>query len=178
MAEEEKDTKEEVAEAAPAAEEKKEEAAPKVEETKAEEKKAEVEEKGSAEEEKEVEVPAQFKKIVEEIEKMTVLELNELVKVFEQKFGVSATAVATSGGGAGEAGGDDEKSEFTVELTSIGDAKIQVIKAVKEVLGLGLKEAKDMVEGAPTVLKEGVKKAEAEEWKTKIEEAGGSVELK
>ncbi len=137
----------------------------------------EVVEETAATETAEVEVPAQFKKIVEEIEKMTVLELNELVKVFEQKFGVSAAAVAVAGGG-GDAGGAEEKDEFTVELTSIGESKIQVIKAVKELLGLGLKEAKDLVESAPAVLKEGVKKEDAEDWKAKIAEAGGSVELK
>jgi len=124
-----------------------------------------------------VEVPKKFKALVEQVESMTVLELNELVKLLEKKFGVSAAVVAVAGP-AGEAGAVEEKSEFTVELTSIGDAKIQVIKAVKEVLGLGLKEAKDLVESAPAVLKEGVKKAEAEEWQQKIQEAGGTVELK
>ena len=128
-------------------------------------------------EEAAVEVPAKFKKIVEEIETMSVLELNELVKVFEKKFGVSATAVAAAGPAA--AGAEvEEKTEFTVELTSDGGAKIPVMKVVKELLGLGLKEAKDLVEGVPAVLKEGAKKEEAEEIKKKIEEAGGKVTLK
>lgn len=129
--------------------------------------------------EAEVEVPAQFKSIVEAIEKMTVLELSELVKVFEKKFGVSAAAVAVAGPAAGgAAGGEDEKSDFTVELSDAGANKIAVIKAVKEALGLGLKEAKDLVDGAPSVVKEGVGKDEANELKAKIEEAGGKVTLK
>ena len=126
-----------------------------------------------------ISVPERFKKIVEEIEKMSVLELHELVKVFESKFGVSATAVALAPAGAGVAeAGDEAQSVFVVELTNAGAQKIAVIKAVKEVLGLGLKEAKDMVDGAPSVMKEGVKKEEAEGIKTKIEAAGGSVTLK
>lgn len=126
-----------------------------------------------------VEVPAKFKEIVEEIEKMSVMELNELVKVFEAKFGVSAQAVAAgpAAGGGAEAGGDEQDS-FTVELTEAGGQKIAVIKVVKGLLGLGLKEAKDAVDGAPGVLKEGVKKEEAEEMKKQIEEAGGKVTLK
>jgi large subunit ribosomal protein L7/L12 len=123
-----------------------------------------------------VEVPAKFKKIVEEIEKMSVIDLNELVKVFEKKFGVSAAAVAVAGPAAADAG--EEQTEFTVELTSDGGAKIPVMKVVKELLSLGLKEAKDLVEGVPSVIKEGVKKEEAEEIKKKIEEAGGKVTLK
>lgn len=125
----------------------------------------------------EVVVPAKFKKFVDEIENLTVLELNELVKVFEKKFGVSASAVAAAGPAAGGPAAD-EKSEFNVELTAIGDQKIAVIKVVKEALALGLKEAKDLVEAAPSMLKEGVKKEQAEEWKKKIEEAGGKVTLK
>jgi len=124
-----------------------------------------------------VEVPAKFKKIVQEIEEMTVLELNELVKVFEKKFGVSAAAVAVAGPAAGGAAAE-EKSEFNVELTAAGEQKIAVIKVVKEVLALGLKEAKDLVEAAPSMLKEGVKKEDAEAWKKKIEAAGGKVTLK
>lgn len=125
----------------------------------------------------EFEVPAQFKKIVEEIEKMTVLELSELVKVFEKKFGVSAAAVAVAGPAA--AGATEEaKSSFNVELTDAGGNKIAVIKAVKEVLGLGLKEAKDLVDGAPNMLKEGMGKEDAEALKAKIEEAGGKITLK
>jgi len=127
--------------------------------------------------EAEVEVPAKFKKFVEEIEAMTVLELNELVKVFEKKFGVSAAAVAVAGPAAAGAGAE-EKSTMDVELTDGGAQKIAVIKVVKEVLGLGLKEAKDLVDGAPAVLKAGAKKEEAEELKKKIEEAGGKVTLK
>lgn len=126
-----------------------------------------------------VEVPAKFKKLVEEVENMSVLELNELVKVLEKKFGVSAQAVAVAAPGAagGDAGGE-EKDSFNVELKGAGDQKIQVIKAVKGALGLGLKEAKELVESAPAMLKEGMKKEEAEELKKAIEEAGGSVELK
>ncbi len=127
--------------------------------------------------EEEVEVPAKFKDLVEKIETMSVLELNELVKVFEKKFGVSAQATVVSGG-AGEGSAAAEKSSFTVELTSAGDQKVQVIKAIKEALGLGLKEAKDLVDAAPSVLKEGVKKEDAEAMKTAIETAGGKVELK
>jgi large subunit ribosomal protein L7/L12 len=125
-----------------------------------------------------VEVPAKFKSIVDSIEKMTVIDLNELVKLLEKKFGVSAQAVAVAAPGAGGAGDEEEKSSFNVELTSIGEQKIAVIKAVKEILGLGLKEAKDLVDGAPNMLKEGVKKEDAEEMKKKIEEAGGKVEFK
>lgn len=157
-----------------------------VEETKEEKVEEKVEEnpttpeasKDDSAESKEVEMTADQKKIIDMVEKMTVLELNALVKVFEEKFGVSAAAVAVAGGGA--AGGDaaEEKSDFTVHLTSFGEKKIAVIKVVKEVLGLGLKEAKDMVESAPVDLKSGVKKEEAEEWKGKFEEAGASVELK
>jgi large subunit ribosomal protein L7/L12 len=146
----------------------------KVEETK-EEVKAEA--APAAEVAEEVEVPAQFKSIVEAIEKMTVLELHELVKVFEKKFGVSAAAVAVAGpAAAGDAA--EEQSEFTVELTEAGAQKIAVIKVVKEVLGLGLKEAKDLVDAAPSVVKEGMKKEDAEALKVKLEEAGAKVTLK
>ena len=123
-----------------------------------------------------VEVPANFKDIVSKIEEMSVLELNELVKVFEKKFGVWAVdgaAAQVAGGAAAE-----EKSEFNIELTSAGDTKIAVIKVVKDVAALGLKEAKDLVDGAPSMIKQGVKKEEAEEIKKKIEEAGGKVTLK
>lgn len=128
-------------------------------------------------EEKKVEVPKEFKKIVEDIEKMSVMELNELVKVFEDKFGVSATAVA-AGPVVAEGEAEEEKTEFDVELTAAGDSKIRVIKAVKTVLGLGLKEAKDMVDGAPSMLKSGMKKDDAEELKKALEEAGAQVTLK
>jgi large subunit ribosomal protein L7/L12 len=122
-------------------------------------------------------VPAKFKDLVEKIESMSVLELHELVKLLEKKFGVSAAAVAVAGpAAAGEAA--EEKSAFNVELTAIGEQKIAVIKVVKEVLGLGLKEAKELVESAPAMLKEGLKKEEAEEIKKKVEEAGGKVTLK
>jgi len=159
MAEEDVKQEETVEEAAPAAEEV---AAP-----------APVAEEAS------VEVPEKFKKIVASIEEMSVLELSELVKVFEKKFGVSASAVAVAGPAAGgAAGGEDAKSTFTVELSDAGANKIQVIKAVKEILGLGLKEAKDLVDGAPSVVKENVGKDDADALKAKIEEAGGKVTLK
>jgi len=129
------------------------------------------------EENKNVEVPAKFKDIVEKIEAMSVLELHELVKLFEEKFGVSAQAtVVASGAVAGEA--VEEKDSFAVTLTSAGDQKVQVIKALKEKLGLGLKEAKDLVDAAPSVLKAEAKKEEAEEIKKAVEEAGGKVEVK
>ena len=129
-------------------------------------------------EEVKVEVPAKFKDIVESIEKMSVLDLNELVKLFEKKFGVSAAAVAVAApaGGAAEAG--EEQTSFNVELTDGGAQKIAVIKVVKELLGLGLKEAKDMVDGAPIMMKEGMKKEEADALKKRVEEAGGKVTLK
>jgi large subunit ribosomal protein L7/L12 len=114
--------------------------------------------------------------IIEAVEKMTVLELNTLVKAIEEKCGVSATAVAVAGPAAASAG--EEKSDFKVELTSAGEQKIAVMKVVKEALGLGLKEAKDLVDAAPSVLKESAKKEEAEALKKAIEEAGGKVELK
>ena len=115
--------------------------------------------------------------IIDSVEKMTVLELNALVKAIETKWGVSATAVAAAGPAAGGAAAE-EKSEFNVELTATGDQKIAVIKVVKEALGLGLKEAKDLVESAPALLKADVKKEQAEEGKKKIEDAGGKVTLK
>ncbi len=129
-----------------------------------------------ADENQAVEVPAKFENIVSEIEKMSVMDLHELVKVFEAKFGVSASAVAVAGPAAGGEA-QEEKSTFTVKLASSGDQKIAVIKVVKEVLALGLKEAKDLVDAAPSTLKEGMKKEEAEEFKKKIETAGGKVEL-
>jgi len=115
--------------------------------------------------------------IIDAVEKMTVLELNTLVKAIEEKWGVSATAVAVAGPAAG---GDvaEEQSSFTVELTEAGAQKIAVIKVVKEVLSLGLKEAKDMVDAAPSVVKEGLKKEDAEALKAKLEEAGAKVTLK
>ena len=127
---------------------------------------------------------AQIEQMIEEIKGMTVLELNELVKALEDEFGVSAAAAApvmvagVAGAGAGGAEAAEEKTEFDVILNSIGDKKINVIKAVREVTSLGLKEAKELVEGAPTKVKEGVSKEEAEEIKKKFEEAGAQVEIK
>ncbi len=126
----------------------------------------------------EVAVPAKFKSIVESIESMSVLDLNELVKLLEKKFGVSAAAVAVAAPAAGAGAGAEEKTSYNVELKEAGAQKIAVIKVIKEVLGLGLKEAKDLVDAAPSKLKEGMKKEEAEALKKKIEEAGGKVELK
>ncbi|OHA89974.1 MAG: 50S ribosomal protein L7/L12 [Candidatus Zambryskibacteria bacterium RIFCSPHIGHO2_01_FULL_44_22b] len=119
-------------------------------------------------------------KIIKEVEEMSVLELNELVKVFEEKFGVSATAVAAAGpAGGGQAGSDEEeKSTVSVELTDGGANKIAIIKVVKEVLGLGLKEAKDLVDAVPSMLKADMKKEEAEAFKKQIEDAGGKVNFK
>ena len=126
---------------------------------------------------KDVEVPAKFKKIVEEIESMSVLDLHELVKVFEEKFDVSASAVAMAAPAAGGAGGDEGSSTVTVKLEDAGGEKIQVIKAVKEILGLGLKDAKDLVDGAPAAVKEGIPAKEAEEIKEKLEAAGAKVSV-
>jgi large subunit ribosomal protein L7/L12 len=123
-----------------------------------------------------VEIPAEYKALVEQVEKMTVLELHALVKVLEKHFGVSAQAVAVAGPAA--AGAAEEQSEFTVELTEAGAQKIAVIKVVKEVLGLGLKEAKDMVDAAPSVVKENMKKEDADALKAKLEEAGAKITLK
>ncbi len=117
-----------------------------------------------------------FTEMLNKIESMSVLELNELVSAIEEKFGVSAAAVAAAPAAA--AGADEGKSEYTVHLVSAGEQKIQVMKVVKEVLALGLKEAKDLVDGAPMDLKANVKKADAEEMKKKLEEAGAKVELK
>ena len=132
---------------------------------------------------KEVKVPAKFEKIVSEIEKMSVLDLSELVKILEEKFGVSAAAPmmmgpAMVGGTAGEVAAVEEKSEFDVEVTACGASKINVIKVVREVTGLGLKDAKDLVDAAPKVIKEKIAKAEAEEMKKKLEAAGATVTLK
>ncbi len=130
-----------------------------------------------SEEKKVVETPAKFKTLVESIEKMSVIELHELVKHLEEKFGVSAAAVAVAGPAAAAPAGE-EKTIFTVELKDAGASKINVIKVVKEALGLGLKEAKDLVDAAPKVLKEGLKKEDADKLKKDIEAAGGKVELK
>lgn len=120
-----------------------------------------------------------FKSIIEEIEKMSALEIVELVKALEEKFGVSAAAPVMVAGAAAEGGAAaEEKTSFTVELKAAGEQKIQVIKAVRELTGLGLKEAKDIVDGAPKTIKENVAKAEAEEMKKKLEEVGAVIELK
>jgi large subunit ribosomal protein L7/L12 len=124
-----------------------------------------------------VEVPSKFKKLVEEVENMSVLELSELVKVLEKKFGVSAAAVAVAGpAAAGPA--EEAKSTADVELTDAGASKIAVIKVVKEALSLGLKEAKDLVDGAPSMIKQGMKKSDAEELAKKLTDAGAKVTLK
>ena len=117
--------------------------------------------------------------IIEAIKAMTVLELNELVKACEEEFGVSAAApVAVAGAAPGAAAGGEEQSEFTVVLAAAGGEKIKVIKVVREITGLGLKEAKDLVDGAPQNIKEGVEKAEADAIKAQLEEVGATVELK
>ena len=129
-----------------------------------------------------VEVPEKFKALVEKIEQLSVLELSELVKVLEGKFGVSAAAPMMMGAmpaaGAGAGAAAEEKTEFAVEITDGGATKIAVIKVVRELTGLGLKEAKDLVDGAPKVVKENVGKADAEAMKKKLEEAGAKVTLK
>jgi large subunit ribosomal protein L7/L12 len=124
-----------------------------------------------------VEIPAKFKSIVESIETMSVLDLNELVKLLEKKFGVSAAAVAVAAPATAGAAAE-EKTTVNVHLTSAGEQKIAVIKVVKEALALGLKEAKDLVDAAPALIKDGMKKEDADALKKKIEEAGGKVEFK
>ena len=131
----------------------------------------------ASKEEKTIATPSKFKAVVETIEKMSVLDLHELVKHLEEKFGVSAAAVAVAAPATAGAAAE-EKSTFNVELTDGGATKIAVIKVVKEVLGLGLKEAKDLVDAAPSMLKEGMKKEDAEAVKKSIEAAGGKVTLK
>ena len=117
--------------------------------------------------------------ILEAVSNLTVMELNELVKAFEEKFGVSAAAVAVAAGPAvGGAAADEAKTEFDVILASAGDQKVGVIKVVRAITGLGLKEAKDLVDGAPKTLKEGVSQAEADDIKKQLEEAGAKVEIK
>jgi large subunit ribosomal protein L7/L12 len=119
-----------------------------------------------------------FADLIKQIETMSVADLHALVKALEEKFGVSAAAVAVAGPAAGGAEAAEEKDAFTVVLASAGEQKIAVMKVVKEALGLGLKEAKDLVDAAPSTLKDGMKKAEAEDLKKKIEAAGGKIELK
>ncbi|UVA79267.1 50S ribosomal protein L7/L12 [Pandoraea commovens] len=118
--------------------------------------------------------------IIEAVGAMSVMELNDLVKAFEEKFGVSAAAMMVAGGaaGGGAAAAAEEQTEFNVILAEVGANKVGVIKAVREITGLGLKEAKDLVDGAPKAVKEGVDKAAAEEAKKKLEEAGAKVEVK
>lgn len=134
----------------------------------------------AAEDKKEVVVPEKFKSIVETIEKMSVLDLAELVKILEDKFGVSASAPAMMMAAAPAAGGEavEEKTEFDVELTEAGGNKIAVIKAVRAITDMGLKDAKDLVDGAPKMVKEGVKKEDAEKIKADLEAAGAKVTLK
>ena len=117
-------------------------------------------------------------KFVEDIKTLTVLELSELVEAIQEEFGVTAAIAAAPAAGGAAGGAAEEKTEFDVVLASYGDAKMAVIKAAKDVLGLGLKEAKEVVEAAPKTVKEGVSKAEAEELKAKLEEAGATVEIK
>ena len=134
-----------------------------------------------AKEETKAEVPAKFKSLVEEVEKLTVMELADLVKVLEDKFDVSAQAPVAVAGAApagGEEEGAEEQTEFDVVLTSFGEKKVGVIKAVRSITGLGLKEAKGLVESAPTNVKEAVSKDEAEDIKKQLEEAGASAEIK
>ena len=117
--------------------------------------------------------------MIEAIKELSVLELNDLVKACEEEFGVSAAAgVVVAAAGAGEAAAAEEKDEFNVELTNAGASKVKVIKVVREITGLGLKEAKEVVDGAPKTIKEGVSKAEAEDIKAKLEAEGAAVELK
>jgi len=129
-------------------------------------------------EDKKIEVPAKFKSLVEEIEKMSVMDLAELVKILEEKFGVSAAAPAAVMAAGPAAAAVEEKTAFDVEITDSGANKINVIKAVRALTELGLKEAKDLVDAAPKMVKEGVKKEEAEAMKKTLEEAGAKVTLK
>jgi large subunit ribosomal protein L7/L12 len=127
---------------------------------------------------KEIYMSISNEQLIEHISKMTVLDLANLVKELETKFGVSAAPVAVAGGAGGAAEAVEEQTEFTVILTDSGDKKINVIKEVRAITGLGLKEAKDLVEGAPKTVKEGVSKADAEDMKKKLEAAGAKVQLK
>ncbi len=138
------------------------------------------EEKKEEKKEEQVEVPEKFKTLVENIEKLSVLDLAELVKVLEKKFGVSAAApvAVQAQAGAAEGASDEEKTDFDIELTESGPNKIAVIKLVREITGKGLKESKDLTDAAPKVIKEKVKKEEADEIKKKLEEAGAKVGLK
>lgn len=192
------ETKEEVAEAVEEAKEAAENAEEAAEDTKAEAAAERAEEKveevadavakheaaeAKAEKKEKAEVPAKFKNLVKDIETLSVLELSELVKVLEDHFGVSAAApmamaAMPAAGGNGDDAAAEEKSSYTVVLNSAGDQKINVIKAVREITGLGLAESKALVDGAPKTVKENVAKADAEEAKKALEAAGASVELK
>ena len=148
----------------------------------AEEEKTETTEAPAEATEEKKEVPAKFKDLVDQIDKLSVLELSELVKVLEDHYGVSAAApmavaAAPGAAGGGDEGGGDEKSAYTVVLAAAGDQKINVIKAVRELTGLGLAESKAIVDGAPKPIKENVPKAEADEAKAALEAAGATVEL-
>ncbi len=148
-----------------------------------EEKTSQTEEASSDKDSQDVTVPEKFQGIVEQIETMTVIDLSELVKILEKKFGVSAsapTAVVAGGAEANTEGEEqvEEKTEFDVELTDIGGNKINVIKAVRSVTEMGLKDAKDLVDGAPAMVKEGAKKEDAEQIKSQLEETGATVTLK
>lgn len=142
--------------------------------------------KAQEKEEKKVEIPEKFKDLVKKIEELSVLDLSELVKILEEKFGVSGipmVSIGATGFGAGSPAAEGapeaiEKSAFNIELKETGESKINVIKAVREITGKGLKEAKDLVDAAPKVIKENASKEEAEEIKKKLEEAGATVELK
>ena len=132
-------------------------------------------------EETNIVIPEKFKALVEQIDKLSVVDLAELVKVLEEKFGVSAAAMAVAAPGAGVGGAApaaEEKTEFTVVLAAAGDKKVEVIKVVRAVTGLGLKEAKDLVDGAPKPVKEAIPKADAEAIKKQLEDAGAKVEVK
>lgn len=148
-----------------------------------EEKKEETKAEAKVEKEEKVEIPAKFKDLVKSIEGLSVLELSELVKILEKHFGVSAAApmavaaAPAAGGGVDAGGAAEEKSSFTIILTDAGASKINVIKAVREITGLGLAESKALVDGAPKAVKENAPKTEAEEAKKALEEAGASVEL-
>ncbi len=129
-------------------------------------------------EEKNIVIPEKFQSLVDQIDKLSVVDLAELVKVLEEKFGVSAAAPVMMAAGAGAAAAVEEKDSFDVELTAAGDQKINVIKVVRTITNLGLKEAKDLVDGAPKMVKEGAKKEEAEKIKKELEEVGATVTLK
>ena len=162
-------------------EEKKEEKKEEVKEEKKEEKKQEEEKKEEEKEEKEIKASKKILDLISEIEKLNLVELSELVKALEEKFGVTPVAPVAAAPAAApseEAAPTEEKSTFTVVLAQAGEKKIEVIKALREVTELGLKEAKDLVESAPQTIKENVKKEEAEEIKKKLEAAGAKVELK